>query len=133
MAEVELGKLASEKASSDGVKGFAKKMVEDHSKANAELKSLAAAEGVELPAAPGPAHKALEARLRTRSGAEFDSAYMDAMVKDHEKAVKAFTRQSTGGGDPDVKEWAGKKLPALRRHLEMARDLAAGRKSAHGH
>jgi putative membrane protein len=133
MAEVELGKLAAEKASSDAVKDFAKRMVEDHSRANAELKALAAAEKVDLPAAPAPPHKALEARLRRLSGAEFDAAYMDAMVKDHEKAVKMFTRESTGGGDPGVKEWAGRKLPALRQHLEMARDLAAGRKSAHRH
>jgi putative membrane protein len=133
MAEVELGRLASEKASSDAVKEFGKKMVADHSKATEELKTLAAAEGVDLPAGPSPQHKALEARLRKLSGTQFDSAYMAAMVKDHEKAVKSFTRQSTGGGDPDVKEWAGKKLPTLRRHLEAARDLASGRKTAHRH
>jgi putative membrane protein len=133
MAEVALGNLASERAASDAVKDFGRKMVADHSKANDELKSLAAAEGVDLPAAPAPAHKALEVRLRKLSGAEFDSAYMAAMVKDHEEAVKSFTRQSTGGGDPGVKEWAGKKLPTLRRHLEAARDLAAGRESAHRH
>jgi putative membrane protein len=124
MAEVELGRLAAEKATKAEVKDFAKMMVEDHSKANAELKSLADKKNVTLPAGPKPEHKALEARLKKLSGAAFDDAYMTAMVKDHVKDVAAFDRESARGGDADVKSWAGKTLPTLRHHLDKAKEAA---------
>ena len=127
MAEVALGRLASERASSDDVKFCGRTMVDDHTRANAELSSLAAAKGVELPRDMKPEHKAAERKLRDLSGAEFDAAYMAHMAKDHEKAVRLFTRQSTSGRDPDVKAWAGRTLPTLRRHLERARELAPPR------
>jgi len=57
------------------------------------------------------------------SGAEFDRKYMEAMVKDHEKDVAAFERESTSGSDADLKAWAAKTLPTLREHLQMARDI----------
>ena len=125
MAEVALGRLATEKAASPDVKSFGQMMVDDHTRANAELSSLAAAKSVDLPEDMKPEHKAAERKLRELSGAEFDSAYMTHMVKDHEKAVRAFTRQSTSGGDADLKGFAGRTLPTLRQHLERARELAS--------
>lgn len=122
MAEVALGKLAAEKASQKEVKDFAKMMVDDHTKANAELKSLAEKKAVKLPAEPKPAHKAVEARLARLSGAAFDKAYMAAMVKDHRKAVDMFTRQSNGAADDDLQAWATRTLPALKHHLEEAQE-----------
>jgi putative membrane protein len=86
LAEVELGKLAVEHASSAGVKAFAQMMVDDHSKANGELSGLAGQKGVTLPAEPPPPAKAAKAHLASLSGAAFDKAYTDHMVKDHEKA-----------------------------------------------
>jgi putative membrane protein len=127
MAEVELGRLAADKATKSEVKEFGKMMVDDHSKANAELKSLAEQKHVTLPAGPKPEHKALEARLRKLSGAGFDDAYMTAMVNDHVKDVRAFTRESTAGGDAEVKGWAGKTLPTLKHHLEKAKEAAPKR------
>ena len=41
MAEVELGKLATQKASSEDVKKFGQRMVDDHTKANDQLKQIA--------------------------------------------------------------------------------------------
>jgi putative membrane protein len=131
MAEVELGRLATEKATRSEVKEFGKMMVDDHSKANAELKSLAEKKGVTLPTAPKPEHKALEARLRKLSGAAFDDAYMSAMLRDHEKDVREFERESKSGGDADVKSWAGKTLPTLRHHLEAAKERAPKHSAAH--
>jgi putative membrane protein len=130
MAEVELGKLASEKATRDEVKAFGKMMADDHSKGNAELKALAEKKNVTLPAGPKPEHKALEARLRKLSGSAFDDAYMAAMVKDHQKAVQMFSHESTAGGDADVKGWAGKTLPTLRHHLDEAKERAPKRAAA---
>lgn len=130
MGEVELGRLASEKATRPEVKAFGKMMVDDHSKANAELKALAEKKNVTLPAGPKPEHKALEARLSKLSGSAFDDAYMAAMVKDHEKDVREFERESKTGGDDDVKSWAGKTLPTLRHHLDEAKERAPKRAAA---
>jgi putative membrane protein len=121
MAEVALGKLAAEKGSTQDVKEFGRMMVDDHTKANAELKSLADKKDVTLPAGPKPAHKAVQARLEKLSGPAFDKAYMAAMVKDHRKAVDLFTRNSNGASDDDVQAWATRTLPALRHHLDEAR------------
>jgi putative membrane protein len=122
MAEVELGKLAAQKASSPDVKQFGQRMADDHSKANDELKSLAQSKNITLPSAIDAKDKALEKRLSRLSGSAFDRAYMQAMVNDHRKDVSEFRRESQIGKDPDVKQWASKTLPTLEDHLKAALD-----------
>lgn len=122
IAEVELGKLAAEKASSDAVKQFGQRMVDDHSKANEELKALAQSKKITLPTEIGPEEKALRDRLVKLSGPAFDQAYMKAMLNDHLKDVGEFRTESRSGKDPNVKAWAAKTLPTLEEHLKMARD-----------
>ncbi len=124
LAEVELGKLAGEKGSSDQVKQFGQKMVSDHGKANDELKSLAESKHITLPAAVDAKDKALHDRLEKLSGDVFDRAYMQEMVKDHRKVVNAFKHESTAGKDPEIKSWASKTLPALEEHLKQAQDAS---------
>jgi putative membrane protein len=124
MAEVELGKLASEKATSDAVKKFGQRMADDHSKANDELKALATSKNVTLPSEIGPEHKALRDRLMKLSGPAFDQAYMKAMVSDHVKDVNEFKMEAKSGKDPEVKAWAAKTLPTLEEHLKMAREAS---------
>ena len=128
MAEVELGQLASEKASSSDVKQFGQRMVEDHGKANAELKQLASQKHVDLPAEPSAKHKSTKARLEKLSGDQFDKAYMADMLKDHKKDVAAFEKESRSAKDPDVKSFAAKTLPTLQDHLKQAQSLASGSK-----
>jgi len=123
MAEVELGKLAAGKASSPDVKAFGQRMVDDHSKANDELKALASQKGMTLPSAPEPAHKAMQDRLSKLTGAAFDKAYMQEMVKDHDKDVAAFKHASTSAADPDLKAWAAKTLPTLQEHQTQAKSI----------
>jgi putative membrane protein len=120
MAEVELGKLAAEKGSSAQVKQFGQRMVDDHSKANDELKALAAKKNIALPTDIDAKDKELHSRLSKLSGAEFDRVYMQAMLKDHRKDVNEFKKESTSGKDPDVKQFAAKTLPTLEDHLKMA-------------
>ena len=122
MAEVELGKLATDKASSDEVKKFGQRMVDDHGKANDELKKLAENKHITLPTAPDAKHKATMDRLSKLSGEAFDRAYMQEMVKDHRKDVSEFRTESKSGKDPDVKAWAAKTLPTLEEHLKLAQD-----------
>jgi putative membrane protein len=125
MAEVELGRLAADKASSPDVKQFGQRMIDDHGKANDELKSLASQKGVTLPPSPDAAQKATQARLTKLSGDAFDRAYMQDMVKDHDKDVAAFKRASTMAADADLKAWAAKTLPTLEEHQKQAKSINA--------
>jgi putative membrane protein len=120
MAEVALGKLAVDKASSDEVKKFGQRMVDDHGKAGDELKTLAQNKHITLPTDPDPHAKALQDKLAKLSGAEFDRAYMQAMVVDHKKDVNEFRLEAHSGKDADVKGWAAKTLPTIEEHLGLA-------------
>lgn len=122
--EVELGNLAMQNASSDAVKQFAQRMVNDHGKANEELASMASQKGVTLPTDVASDGKKMHDRLSKMQGAAFDKAYMQHMVKDHQKDVAEFEKQSNSGSDPDLKAWASKTLPKLREHLEQARSIS---------
>ena len=123
IAEVELGKLASEKATNPDVKSFAQRMVTDHSKANDELKALAQKQGITLPTEMDAKHKALRDRLMKMSGEAFDHAYIVAMVNGHREAVAAFRTEARTGKDPEIKAWAEKTLPTIEDHLKVAQSL----------
>jgi putative membrane protein len=125
MAEVDLGNLAKEKASSPEVKQFAERMVTDHSKANEELKDWAEKNHVTLPAQLDAKHKATRARLEKLSGAAFDKAYMRDMLSDHKTDVAKFKTESKSAKNADLKDWAGKTLPTLEDHLKQAQDTAS--------
>lgn len=122
MAEVTLGKMAEEKASSDGVKQFAARMVEDHGKANAELVQLTKAKGVTPPSELDKRHQHAADQMGKLSGSKFDQAYMKAMVADHQETVTLFKKQASTGANAEVKDWAAKTLPTLQEHLKMAQD-----------
>ena len=129
-AEVEAGKVAEQRAANDKVKQFGARMVQDHGKANDELKQIASGKGLQLPTAP-EAHEQQEmARMQKLSGAEFDRAYMDHMVKDHKKDVAEFKKQASSGKDPEIKAFAAKTLPTLQEHLKMAEAADAEVKKA---
>src|SRR5688500_6260567 len=123
LAEVQMSSLAVQKASNAGVKAFAQRMVTDHSKGNTELREFATAKGIGLPAELDGEHKGGLDHLDSLSGAEFDKAYMQHMVGDHEKAVALFTTASTSASDADLKAWAAKTLPTLQEHLRLARSI----------
>ena len=127
MAEVQLATLAKQKAGSDEVKQFAQRMLDDHGKANDELKKLASTKGVDLPTDMDAKEKRELERLQKLSGATFDREYMKHMVSDHEKDVKEFRDTAKSAKDGDVKNFASSKLPTLEQHLQLARttDTAA--------
>jgi putative membrane protein len=116
MKEVELGKLATDKASSEEVRAFGKQMVADHSKSNAELMALASMPPPSAPPKP-------EENLSGLSGAAFDRAYMAKMVTDHEATVELFEAEARDGKDDALRKWAAQKLPTVRGHLEKARAI----------
>jgi putative membrane protein len=123
MAEVKLGQLAQEKGSSDTVKGFGKRMVDDHSKAGDKLKEVAARESITLPTDISAKDQAIYDRLSKLNGAAFDRAYARDMVKDHETDVAAFQREVNGGKDDSLKSFASETLPTLQDHLKQAKEM----------
>jgi putative membrane protein len=123
MAEVEMGKLATQKASDDRVKQFGQKMVDDHSKANEELKSVASAQKIDIPTSLDSKHQATIDRLSKLSGTAFDRAYVREMVKDHNEDVKEFQKESQSGQDSAVRGFASKTLPTLQEHQKMILDI----------
>ncbi|MBA3334688.1 MAG: DUF4142 domain-containing protein [Acidobacteria bacterium] len=123
MEEIELSKLALNKATNKEVKSFAQKMIADHTKASNELKALAVKKNFTLPAALTPEQISMATDMAKVSSEEFDKEYVDAMVKDHEKDVSLFEAQSKNGTDTDAKAFAAKTLPTLQMHLTMIKDL----------
>ena len=125
MMEVQLGKIAQEKASSPDVKAFGQRMVDDHSKANDRLRALAQEHGVTLKESLPREHQKMVDQLSNLSGPAFDRAYMSAMVKDHVEDVAKFRREAKRAEQTPAKEFAAETLPVLESHLDLAKSTAA--------
>ena len=124
LAEVNLSNLAVRLSGNAKVRAFAERMIVDHGKANEELLMLANRKQFTAAEKMDSKHTELRDKLAKMTGAAFDHAFMEGMVKDHEEAVKLFETQSKDGQDAALKSWAGNKLPALKKHLKMAQDIA---------
>jgi putative membrane protein len=120
MAEVELGKMAQQQGNHARVKQFGQMMVADHSKANEELKAIAKSKGMTLPTTLDPPHQATRDKLAKLKGAEFDRAYMDAMVTGHQTVENNMRTEAESGADPELKAFAAKTRPVVQGHLKMA-------------
>lgn len=125
MAEVQLGQLAAQKAQSPDVKKFGQRMVDDHGKANDQLKQIAANKGVELPADLDRSAKREHDKLSKLNGADFDREYMKHMVSDHRKDVKDFEKEAKSAKDADIRNFASSTLPTLQEHLQQAQQADA--------
>lgn len=123
MMEVELGTMAVQNASSQEVKDFGRRMVDDHSKVNDELKSIAAKENIPVPGTLKEDKREDVDKLSKLSGKDFDKEYMDLMVKDHKEDIKNFEDMAQNAQSPELKAFAQKQLPILRQHLKMAQDI----------
>lgn len=123
MAEVELGKLAQQKAQSAQVKNFGAMMVQDHSKANAELMELAKNKNITLPDSLGADEQKLKADLSSKSGAEFDKAYVQAMLDDHKKDIEEFEHARGIVKYPEMSAFIDKALPVLKKHLAAIQQI----------
>lgn len=119
MAEVELGKLALEKSSNPQVKEFATMMVKDHGMANTELMAIAKQKNITLPSTVDDEHKKKIDGLSKKSGADFDKAYVDAMVSGHKSTLKLMEDELRDAKDTDLKAFATKTAPIVQSHLVM--------------
>lgn len=119
MLEVEMGRLAQEKAMSKDVKDFGAMMVKDHSKANDELKALATLKNVTLPTTLGEDEQKHVNDLTKLSGKEFDKKYVSMMVDDHKEDIDLFKKTAEDDKtDAEIKAFAAKTLPTLQKHMD---------------
>lgn len=125
MAEVQLGHVASQKGTSQDVKQFGQKMVEDHTKMGGQMKGVASQVGVTPPTLLSPKDQVIKTRLESLSGKQFDDAYIRAMVKDHEADLKAFQNEASTGTSQAVKDAASQGATVVSMHLEMIKKIAA--------
>ncbi len=130
MAEVDLGQLASQRASDPQVKQFAERMVADHGKANDQLKQIASSKNVTLPTDVPAAEKRERDRLAKLSGAQFDREYMSHMTSDHKKDTSLFRSAAKSAKDSEIKQFASTTLPTLEEHLQMAQSITKSTKSS---
>jgi len=125
LAEVKMGKLGKEKATSAEVKSLAEMLVTDHTKANAKLEKIATARGAKVPKSTGSVQEANYLLLKARSGDSFDAAFAEQSVKDHQTTIELFEKEAKEGDDPALKSFAEKTLPTLKEHLSMSQRAAA--------
>lgn len=121
MAEVKLGELAQQKASSPQVKQFAQRMVTDHTKANSQLKEAAAQDNIAVPATLDSKDQATYEKLSKLSGSQFDREYIKGEVSDHQKDISEFKKEANSGSNPNIKSFAAQTLPTLQEHLSLAK------------
>ena len=123
ITEIELSKLAKDKATTERIKSYADMMVTDHTKAGDELKSLAKSKNIVLPDSLSKDSKKKVDDLTKKSGKDFDKAYLDAMSSDHKKTIDLFQKDSSKGEDADLKNFAVTTLPTIRMHYDSVKAI----------
>jgi putative membrane protein len=127
LAEVELGKLAAEKGSSEDVKAFGKRMVEDHTKLNQDIAQLADSIGARVPKKMDKDQQAEYDKLSSLSGEDFDKEYITFMVKDHHSDLREFRMEASSTSDPDLKTAVDNGARVIREHMIAADKMAHDR------
>jgi putative membrane protein len=122
--EIQSNTLGREKGNA-AEKTFASQMVADHTKTSAELKGLISSGKIkaDLPTGLDSSHQSKLDKLKGENAKDFSSDFDSMQVSAHKDAVSLFERYAKGGDNPDLKEWAGNTLPALKHHLQMAENL----------
>jgi len=124
MLEVELGRIAAEKGTTEQVRQFGQRMVDDHSQANEQLRSIAQSKGVPLLDTLDARQRKEVERLQKLPAGQFDQAYMKLMVEDHQEDIRAFRKEAQQGSDSNIRSFASSTLPRLHDHLAMVREAA---------
>jgi putative membrane protein len=123
IAEVKLGELADKQAKSEQVQALGKTLRTDHAKALEKSEALAKEMGMNVPREPTEDAKEVYDRLAKMSGADFDKAFVEAAIEDHEKDIELYSEQAEDGDNKKVVDYAQATLPGLKKHLDMARKI----------
>lgn len=122
--ELQLSMIVPKRSEDPDVRKFARRMLDDHSKASAELKAILSRRNVSAPDdLMDPEHTAVKAQLRQLGGVAFDRLYMTTMVRDHEQALAIFQAEANGGGDPELRSFAARQIATIHEHLQQARTI----------
>jgi putative membrane protein len=128
MREIEAAKIAQQKGDAEEKK-FAAQMITDHTKTSSELKGMVSADmKAALPTSLDDASQKKLDKLKDAKPDDFAGQYDPMQVSAHKDATSLFERYAKGGDDPKLTDWAGKTLPALQHHLEMAQEMNKNRK-----
>ncbi len=124
MLEIRESQLAADRSDA-ATKSFAQHMITDHQKTSSDLQSMVKGGTVQatVPTALDSSHQAMLDKLNGLQGAAFTTQYHSDQVSAHKDAVSLFQRYANGGDNPGLKDWAGKTLPTLQNHLQMAQQL----------
>lgn len=125
LSEVTFGQLAVDRAARPAVRDFASRMVNDHSAANDQLAGLAKTGGIPLSDALNAEHQGELEHLQTLEGADFDLAYMQRQVAEHQKATTLLLWEIGSGQDGELQRFAAATLPTILEHLRMAQGIVA--------
>ncbi len=129
MAEIQVAQLALQKSNNPQVKQLAQKLIDDHQQNQSKIKDLAQKENVQIPDKVDQKHQAKLDHLKKLDGDQFDRAFLQMQVKDHERDVREFKDKAANAQDPDVKQYASQTAPVLEQHLDMARSAMQNEKS----
>lgn len=121
IAEIEMARIALDEGTQN-IHEFANRMIQDHTKANKELREIAQQQDLELSDDPTLMDKAKAMMLSIRDDESFDEAYLKNQIHAHEDTIKLFERASHSDNTA-IKSFAREKLPTLREHLQMAETL----------
>jgi putative membrane protein len=124
IAEVQLGELTLQKSNNDQVKQFAQKMIDDHTKLNEQMRSIALQLRVDIPTEVSKKDKSVINKMQALSGSPYDEAYIKDMVKDHKQDLSEFEMEASNGHDPGVKYTAMQGSKTISEHLQLAEQLA---------
>jgi putative membrane protein len=125
ISEIRAGMLAEQKAQSDAVKAFGRLMALDHSELESQLDATAALNRVQVPDKPSSTAEQQMDQLKSMTGDQFDSAYINHMVQGHEKVVSRFESEKANAHNPTVLAVASSALPILQQHLALAKAVQA--------
>jgi putative membrane protein len=128
ITEVELGKLALKHAANKRVKNFGAMMIKDHTKTNNKLIAIAKRKNIPLPAEPGATDQKTIDELSKKSGKDFDKAFVENMIRDHENDIKVFENTAKYSSDPEIKAFANKTLRVLKNHLDAINTINSSMK-----
>ena len=123
LAEINYAKLALEKSKDDNVRRFAQQMITDHEKLIADMKPFCVKYHVTPSGTPIMDHAKYE-ELKMKSGTDFDRAYVEAMVKDHNDDLQKFINEENSTADPDLKATVAKGEAVVKEHTKMIDDIA---------
>jgi putative membrane protein len=126
MMEVEMGKVAEHNGYSRRVREFGRMMREDHTNLNNRMKEIASTQNITLPDSVSTSDRKKIDDMKTKSGKDFDKAYIDMMVSDHKSDISDFQKAANNLQDTVLSSFASQALPTLQKHLDSAQAIQQG-------